>query len=59
MPEKPFCYPFGIIGNLCNFTLILCFNVFLNILIVLMHNQTLLQNQLILSWIIQMSCLPN
>ena len=19
-PEKPFCYPFGIIGNLCNFT---------------------------------------
>ena len=20
MPEKPFCYPFGIIGNLCNFT---------------------------------------
>ena len=22
MPEKPFCYPFGIIGNLCNFTLL-------------------------------------
>ena len=20
MPEKSFCYPFGIIGNLCNFT---------------------------------------
>ena len=20
MPEKPFSYPFGIIGNLCNFT---------------------------------------
>ena len=26
MPEKPLCYPFEVIGNLCNFTIHICSN---------------------------------